>query len=183
MAEEIKAYRQYIYKNGQFRKTSGGGGAEIRVVDTLPELGEPNVLYVLDDGTSQPSSMSTEYIWYNGKYQVVGDSEVVRQLRVKVVSSLPTEGSPGYIYIVPGEASSDLPEYTSADANKVLKVNNSGTDVEWGDAAPVMEGGEAIFVNDTIIDLKYDPNTQEINGSNQLTTKAVNGTDGSVIKF
>lgn len=26
MAEEIKAYRQYIYKNGQFRKTSGGGG-------------------------------------------------------------------------------------------------------------------------------------------------------------
>ena len=46
-----------------------------------------------------------------------------------------------------------------------------------------MEGGEAIFVNDTIIDLKYDPNTQEINGSNQLTTKAVNGTDGSVIKF
>ena len=127
--------------------------------------------------------MSIEYIWYNGKYQAVGDSEVVRQLRVKVVSSLPTEGSPGYIYIVPGEADSDLPEYTSSDANKVLKVNNSGTDVEWGDAAPVMVGGEAIFVNDTIIDLKYDPNTQEINGSNQLTTKAVNGTDGSVIKF
>ena len=156
--------------------------------------------------------MSTEYIWYNGKYQAVGDSEVVRQLRVKVVSSLPTEGSPGYIYIVPGEAGSDIPEYSTADAEKVLKVNSSGsalqwgtikalpdysvqeaekvlkvntqgTGVEWGDAAPVMVGGEAIFVNDTIIDLKYDPNTQEINGSNQLTTKAVNGTDGSVIKF
>ena len=82
--------------------------------------------------------MSTEYIWYNGKYQAVGDSEVVRQLRVKVVDTLPTEGSPGYIYIVPGEAGSDLPEYTSSDANKVLNFddkkkilsNISGYDIE-----------------------------------------------------
>ena len=72
MAEEIKAYRQYIYKNGQFRKTSGGGGAEIRVVDTLPELGEPNVLYVLDDGTSQPSS----------KGAVVEDTITIKEMKL-----------------------------------------------------------------------------------------------------
>ncbi len=59
MAEEIKSYKQYIYKDGQFRKTSGGGGAEIRVVDALPDLGEPNVLYVLDDGKSEPTPTPT----------------------------------------------------------------------------------------------------------------------------
>ena len=156
--------------------------------------------------------MSTEYIWYKGKYQEVGDTEVVRQLRVKVVSSLPTEGSPGYIYIVPGEAGSDVPPYNPSDANKVLKVNSSGsalqwgtvkalpdystqeaekvlkvnaqgTGVEWGDAAPVMEGGDAISVDDTVIDLRIDPNTQGINGNNQLTTNALNGTNGTLIKF
>lgn len=72
MAEEIKAYRQYIYKNWQFRKTSGGGGAEIRVVDTLPELGEPNVLYVLDDGTQQPSS----------KGAVVEDTITIKEMKL-----------------------------------------------------------------------------------------------------
>lgn len=44
---EIKTYKQYIFKNGQFRKTASGG-AEIRVVDELPTVGEENVLYVLD---------------------------------------------------------------------------------------------------------------------------------------
>lgn len=44
---EIKSYKQYIFKNGQFRKTASGG-AEIRVVDKLPDVGEENVLYVLD---------------------------------------------------------------------------------------------------------------------------------------
>ena len=155
--------------------------------------------------------MSTEYIWYNGKYQAVGDSEVVRQLRVKVVSSLPTEGSPGYIYIVPGEAGSDIPEYSTADAEKVLKVNSSGsalqwgtikalpdysvqeaekvlkvntqgTGVEWGDAAPVMVGGDGINVNDTIITAKIDTATQEfVNGN--ITTKAVKCNNSTTISF
>ena len=126
--------------------------------------------------------MSTEYIWYNGKYQAVGDSEVVRQLRVKVVSSLPEVGSPGYIYIVPGEAGSDLPEYTSSDANKVLKVNTQGTGVEWGDAAPVMVGGDGINVNDTIITAKIDTTTQEfVNGN--IATKAVKCNNSTTISF
>lgn len=127
MAEEIKSYKQYIYKDGQFRKTSGGGGAEIRVVDVLPELGEPNVLYVLDDGKPEPTPTptptgSTEYIWHNGKYQAVGDSEVVRQLRVKVVSSLPSEGTPGILYVVPsggsGENIADGISYTTVAPTK-----------------------------------------------------------------
>lgn len=70
--------------------------------------------------------MSTEYIWYNGKYQAVGDSEVVRQLRVKVVDSLPTEGSPGYIYIVPGDSSENIAEGISYTTVAPTKANTDG---------------------------------------------------------
>lgn len=59
MAAEIKTYKQYIFKNGQYRKTASGG-AEVRVVDVLPTVGEENVLYVLDGSELTPTKKSTK---------------------------------------------------------------------------------------------------------------------------
>ena len=99
MGTNIKAYKEYIFKDGAFRKVASGG-AEVRVVDVLPTVGEPNVLYVLDNGSITPT----------------GDVDV------RVVEELPEQAPEGTtFYLV--EDDSPSPSPTKESKNFVYYSN------------------------------------------------------------
>ena len=70
--------------------------------------------------------MAADYVWYNGKYQQVGESTVVRQLKVQVVNSLPSEGTPGVLYVVPGGSGENIADGISYATTAPTKANTNG---------------------------------------------------------
>ena len=116
--------------------------------------------------------MAADYVWYNGKYQQVGESTVVRQLKVQVVNSLPSEGTPGILYVVPssgpisnvswGDISGTLGDQTDLQAALDSKANNSALSnitaagVSYTTTEPTSPNTDGL----KFVVLNYEPNTR-----------------------
>ena len=74
-------------------------------------------------------------------------------LGVKVDGDTVTINSEGELEAV-GGGSSDIPSYSSSDANKVLKVDSQGEDLVWGTAGGSYSAGNGIDITNDEISVK-----------------------------
>lgn len=59
------------------RSTSGGKGSlKYVIVDTLPEAGEDNTIYLVPKSTSKTNNYYDEYMYINNNWELIGDTEV-----------------------------------------------------------------------------------------------------------
>jgi hypothetical protein len=62
------------------------------VVDVLPEVGEENVLYLVPNTNLQDSNIKDEYLWLDGKWELIGSTAIdLTEYQKKTDESLETE--------------------------------------------------------------------------------------------
>lgn len=55
---------------------AGISGVDIQVVETLPETGQKGTFYFLAKQTAGTDNLYLEYVWVNGKWELIGDTTI-----------------------------------------------------------------------------------------------------------
>ena len=100
-----------IHHEGEFKPNpypmpSDGGGTIM--VDTLPQVGQANTLYLLVDDVQHPTEVTGVYTYAAGQW-IIAAQAVAES--IQIVDELPEEGEEGVLYYVrkePGEDEFDL---------------------------------------------------------------------------
>lgn len=68
---------------------AGISGIDIQIVDTLPETGVKGTFYFVSKTTAGTNNVYSEYVWVNGKWELIGDTTIDLSDYVKAAQLVP----------------------------------------------------------------------------------------------